>query len=334
MNFLSINIRGIGVYGKSDWVRSLRVKNGVDFVAIQESKLSNNGSFDIERVWGRGEVKAERVGSSGRSGGLISLWKPKVFKKFCHWQSVIDTIQSRLSSWKAHTLSMGGRLTLIKSVLASLPIYYLSLYKAPSKVVELIEKLMRAFLWGGTSGERKLNWVAWDTVTTTKKEGGLGIAKVKDVNVALLSKWAWRFYKERDSLWRKVIEAIHGGKGCWVFLPSKANLIGCWKSLVSVLTRTKIQGKSLHSFIRGKVGDGSDIRFWFDNWLGSTILKDRWPALYRLERHKGCTVIERLQPSNSKVLLSSSWSSGIHTVEQISEMQDADFFAAKCHFFG
>ncbi|XP_022038852.1 uncharacterized protein LOC110941517 [Helianthus annuus] len=59
--------------------------------------------------------------------------------KICHWDSVIDTVKRRLASWKANMLSMGSRLTLIKSVLASLPVYYLSIYKAPSKVTDLIE---------------------------------------------------------------------------------------------------------------------------------------------------------------------------------------------------
>ena len=49
-----------------------------------------------------------------------------------HWGSVIDTVKSRLLSWKAKLLSMGGRLTLIKSVLASLPVYYF-LYLKPQR---------------------------------------------------------------------------------------------------------------------------------------------------------------------------------------------------------
>ncbi|XP_028055425.1 uncharacterized protein LOC114259593 [Camellia sinensis] len=42
-----------------------------------------------------------------------------------------------------------GRLTLIKSVLSSLPVYYLSLFKMPKGVAHEIEKIEAAFLWGG-----------------------------------------------------------------------------------------------------------------------------------------------------------------------------------------
>ena len=50
----------------------------------------------------------------------------------CAWDKVVERVVSRLSNWKARTLSIGGRLTLIKSVLGSLPSYYFSLFKVPS----------------------------------------------------------------------------------------------------------------------------------------------------------------------------------------------------------
>ncbi|PWA40160.1 RNA-directed DNA polymerase, eukaryota, Reverse transcriptase zinc-binding domain protein [Artemisia annua] len=100
----------------------------------------------------------------GANMNLISNWTP-----------VVETIKNRLSSWKANTLSMGGRMTLIKSVLSSLPIYYLSLYKAPCNVVDQIEGLMNNFLWAGSSEAKKVHWVSWEVVTTTKNDGGLGV---------------------------------------------------------------------------------------------------------------------------------------------------------------
>ncbi|GKB89145.1 reverse transcriptase domain, reverse transcriptase zinc-binding domain protein, partial [Tanacetum coccineum] len=44
------------------------------------------------------------------------------------WGEVINRLRNRLSVWKARSLSIGGRLILIKYVLDSIPIYFLSLF--------------------------------------------------------------------------------------------------------------------------------------------------------------------------------------------------------------
>ena len=61
----------------------------------------------------------------------------------------MSKVAKRLDGWKKAFLSRGGRLTLIHSVLSSLLIYYLSLFKASSSVINSLEKIMRDFLWEG-----------------------------------------------------------------------------------------------------------------------------------------------------------------------------------------
>ncbi|XP_021986598.1 uncharacterized protein LOC110883039 [Helianthus annuus] len=89
-----------------------------------------------------------------------------------NWYPVVDTFQKRLSSWKALSFSIGGRVTLIKAVLESLPIYYLSTFKEPVKVVEKHESLMKRFLWAGNDSVKKMHWVSWDRVALPKNLGG------------------------------------------------------------------------------------------------------------------------------------------------------------------
>ncbi|GKC01317.1 hypothetical protein Tco_0987453 [Tanacetum coccineum] len=60
-------------------------------------------------------------------------------------EAVDTSLGDRLSSWKARNLSIGGRLTLVKFVLDSLPIYYLSLFKAPLKVINILESIRCRF---------------------------------------------------------------------------------------------------------------------------------------------------------------------------------------------
>nr|GEU82911.1 hypothetical protein [Tanacetum cinerariifolium] len=72
------------------------------------------------------------------------------------WQILIDHFQKRLSLWKANLLSIGGRLTLIKVVLGSLDIYYLSIFKAPETILNSMESLRSRFFWGGSQDSRNM----------------------------------------------------------------------------------------------------------------------------------------------------------------------------------
>ncbi|GJV08588.1 RNA-directed DNA polymerase, eukaryota [Tanacetum coccineum] len=57
------------------------------------------------------------------------------------WNEVVQRFLDRLSKWKTKTLSIGGRLTLLKSVLGSMPMYHMSLFKTPMKVLNTMESI-------------------------------------------------------------------------------------------------------------------------------------------------------------------------------------------------
>ena len=64
------------------------------------------------------------------------------------WNPILKKIKWKLAGWKKLYLSKGGRVTLLKSTLSSLPTYYLSLFTIPSHVANEIEKMQRDFRWG------------------------------------------------------------------------------------------------------------------------------------------------------------------------------------------
>ena len=62
------------------------------------------------------------------------------------WNLILEKMKRRLVVWKRLNLSKGGKVTLIKSSLSSLPTYFLSLLRIPRNVANRMEKLQRDFL--------------------------------------------------------------------------------------------------------------------------------------------------------------------------------------------
>ncbi|XP_072054977.1 uncharacterized protein [Arachis hypogaea] len=149
------------------------------------------------RLWGCKEdtllVKYLRV-PLGVTPRLVKTWKP-----------IIDKVEEKLNLWKVKVLSKAGKLVLIKSVLNSLPVYYLSLYKMPQAVAKKLISLQRRFLWSKEDGRNGMALVRWEVVQAPKKLGGLGIGDAMIRNTALLFKWWWRFAKKECPLWKKVV---------------------------------------------------------------------------------------------------------------------------------
>ena len=105
------------------------------------------------------------------------------------WDGVEERVRRRLALWKRQYISKGGRITLIKTTMASMPLYQMSLFRMPKTVARRLEKLQRDFLWGGGNLEKKGHLVNWEVVCAVKEKGGLGLRKLTLLNKALLGKW-------------------------------------------------------------------------------------------------------------------------------------------------
>ncbi|RVW70288.1 LINE-1 retrotransposable element ORF2 protein [Vitis vinifera] len=150
------------------------------------------------------------------------------------WDGVEERIRRRLALWKRQYISKGGRITLIKSTLASLPIYQMSIFRMPKSVAKRVEKTQRDFLWGGGNLEGKVHLVKWDAVCTEKHKGGLGLRRIATLNRALLGKWIWRFACEKNNFWKQVITTKYGQED-YGWRPKKARGaagVGVWKEIM------------------------------------------------------------------------------------------------------
>lgn len=120
--------------------------------------------------------------------GLIVGGNPRRIE---FWNPVVQKLRKKLSFWRRRALSFEGCIFLLKSVLTTMPLFYLSFYRLPKAVAHTISGLMWKFLWDGSKEESKICWMSWAQVCRPKECGGLGIKDLEKFNTALLGKWRW-----------------------------------------------------------------------------------------------------------------------------------------------
>lgn len=171
---------------------------------------------------------------------------------------MIEKMSSCLDSWKAHLLSKGGRLTLIKATLATMPNYLLSLFTIPVLVANCMEAMFRRFLWNDEPDQQKYHLVNWNTCCKPMSFGGLGIRKIQNHNKALLAKWLWRFGSEQDSLWCQVVVARFGEKLVWESREvRRRHGYRIWKSIL-------VGRDDFWKYLKFNLGSSENIKFWKD----------------------------------------------------------------------
>ncbi|GKV02939.1 hypothetical protein SLEP1_g15313 [Rubroshorea leprosula] len=69
-------------------------------------------------------------------------------KKIAFWKPLVDVFKSKLSKWRGWHLSLGGRITLINSVLFGLPVFWMSVYLIPKG-----EGVSISFWWDNWRGK-------------------------------------------------------------------------------------------------------------------------------------------------------------------------------------
>lgn len=149
---------------------------------------------------------------------------------------------------------------MIKSVLSSVPIHFLTALPAPKWVLKRIDKIRRAFQWKGEEPENvKLgaSLVSWHIVCRPKELGGRGILDLEKFTSALRLRWLWLRWQDQSRPW-EAMESPCNEKD--IYLSQACTQIS--------------------------IGNGRKISFWKDNWLQGPCPKDIAPTLFGLAKRK------------------------------------------------
>lgn len=99
-------------------------------------------------------------------------------------------------------------------------------------------------------------------------------------------KWLWRFTREEQALWARVIQAKYETLSNWTTKEVTAAYgVSLWRSIrlawVSFLGNTSFN-----------VNNGRKVLFWDDDWLGNGCLKQLFPDIYLLNQQQQATIQE------------------------------------------
>lgn len=174
---------------------------------------------------------------------------------------LIENVERRLAGWQSRLISRGGRLQLVKSVLSSIPLYYMHCFLLPKWVIARIDRARRHFLWGKkTTQVRGISLCNWQKVCLSVEWGGMGVPDLALRNISLLLRWWWKGYNNRDSMWGSLLIKIRW-QGDFTHGPALWARTGSffWSQLHGIK-------HIFTSCTSWTIGDGRKISYWFDDW--------------------------------------------------------------------
>ncbi|XP_059289514.1 uncharacterized protein LOC132043044 [Lycium ferocissimum] len=220
-------------------------------------------------------------------------------QRILYFSNMVAKVVSRIRGWQSKILSYGGRATLVRYVLQSLPIHLLSAVSPPKTTLKQIQSITADFFWGWKNERKKYHWSSWKNLSYPYEEGGIGVRQITDVCKSLQFK-QWWIFRSKTTLWGNFLRA----KYC-----QRANpIIKKWDTGQSLIWKNMMHNKLIaESYIQWRVNSGT-CSFWWDDWLGIGPL-----ANYRLESNRANNI------TVSQFLIEGQWN--IDMINQIAPPQ-------------
>jgi hypothetical protein len=108
-----------------------------------------------------------------------------------------------------------------------------------------------------------MHWLSWEILTKPKKEGGLGFRDLYGFNLAMLARQAWRMLNAPESLCARLLKALYFPSTSVLEAKPVAGMSYSWRSILKGV-------ELLKEGVVWRIGDGTDVNIWSDQWLNRT----------------------------------------------------------------
>ncbi|KAJ4791511.1 RNA-directed DNA polymerase (reverse transcriptase)-related family protein [Rhynchospora pubera] len=180
---------------------------------------------------------------------------------------LLEKLRAKLTGWRSNMLSHAGRLVLIKSVLLSVPVYFMSVEIIPKGIIKQIESLIAKFFWGKTDQSRYMSFVSWKRICQTMEKGGLGVRSLQTFGDALFLKLVWDMMSDAVKIWVQVCKGkYYANMGFWR-AKNTSGVSPLWRQVVKMRDHFKEN-------VEWQIADGNKITAmsqpWYQGWQVAT----------------------------------------------------------------
>ncbi|KAL0928744.1 hypothetical protein M5K25_000663 [Dendrobium thyrsiflorum] len=195
-----------------------------NFASARHNSNGISGVLDLDGCYVEGKEKVEEHVKKRRRNSFSKSLNFRIVKEMNYlgvkmalrrlvvadFNGIIERTSNRLNVWGNKFISTVGRLQLVNSTCLAIPIFSATHSLIPTRVLHVIEKMCRDYIWCKGNSSKGMHFVAWKVLCRPKNKGGRGLMSIVDKCGPLRARLAWNFINNPESLAHKLIAAKHG----------------------------------------------------------------------------------------------------------------------------
>ena len=271
-------VSGLKLNDKKTEALWIGVNSGNDGISISERNFK----------WPKYKVKALGVWFSIDPEATTTL----------NYNEKLDKVRNVLSCWKYRRLTLIGKITVVKSLVASQLVYVLSPLHTNVKAIKEVNKLFYSFLWNGKGDKIKR-----DIIINDYPNGGLKMIDIQVFSKSLKVTWIKKYLDEgNQGKWKYFFDLElerHGGS---IVLTSNLNKKDTIENL-------KIKNCSIKETLLIWAEVNFDEHIMSEKqfleqilWHNSLVRIDNYPIFYREWFDRGVTKVKHLKDASNNFL--------------------------------